>query len=487
MNKKLLLIPLVIFVFLLVYSPHFSYPYPLHADEWYHIYRTRSLLVGKYSFSSLASFEIGYHVFLAFLTKIGLDIVMNYKYLAAIFAIFSSIVLFSFIYYLTKSYWASFFSVIFFASLHSNVNLLGLWFAIPLTLAIPLIYLSIFLFIKGFKEMNNKILLFSYLTFFLLLLVHPVSGFFVFFIFSIYLAVNYKEKMKFLELWKTLSLIPLVLLSSVVFFLILTKRNLSWIISTIVFRSGWTPFEPGTNVNPYIFSLFGKILVISPYFLPLLFGFVPFILSFVGLYFSLKKKDLQVFALWFAFSVFMIFLFVNFNISPFIPYQRMLYYFLLVLSPLAGIGLYEVTKLIRRKFVKTKLILIIILLVLVFLATFYDYGKQPKGLEIYHLIDESDYEASKFLEKQEQGKIISDIIIGSALPALTGKDVLAGWVFLGSDKLREEAENFFVSGCENKKEIIDKYNIKYVYSRYKIICENLKQIYFDKVYIYKAE
>jgi hypothetical protein len=62
--------------------------------------------------------------------------------------------------------------------------------------------------------------------------------------------------------------------------------------------------------------------------------------------------------------------------------------------------------------------------------------------------------------------------------------VFAGLVFTGNDYLRNETTRFFDSDCSIKEKIMDAHGLKYVYSKTRIKCENLGEIYSDDRYIY---
>jgi hypothetical protein len=75
MNKKeiILVILVSVFVFLIVYSPHFGYHFPFHIDEWHSIAEAIKLGKGEYQFighvekgvmKATMGYEIGFHAFL---------------------------------------------------------------------------------------------------------------------------------------------------------------------------------------------------------------------------------------------------------------------------------------------------------------------------------------------------------------------------------------------------------------------------------------
>ena len=89
--KTWIFLIVIVLTFLLVYSPHFDYKYPLHADEWVHIGITQN---PKASYIHL---EAGYHIFLDVVFKI-IDPVLGYKFLPAIFTCLASVILFYFMF-----------------------------------------------------------------------------------------------------------------------------------------------------------------------------------------------------------------------------------------------------------------------------------------------------------------------------------------------------------------------------------------------------
>ena len=192
-----LLVLILIATFLLVYSPHFNYAYPLHIDEWRHISEARKINEGIYP-EGFEALEIGFQLFLSGLYKV-VDVVLIYKFLPALFASIAGLMVFFFVYNLTQKYLPALFSLIFFASLKSNVNIMGLWFFSPLTFAIPLIYLFFWLFSSGVENDTPKKLLYSGGVYILLIFTHPISATFMIPIIIMYSFIKYKF---FIKHWK---------------------------------------------------------------------------------------------------------------------------------------------------------------------------------------------------------------------------------------------------------------------------------------------
>ena len=190
-RRKLLLALGLIFVFLLVYSPHFDYPFPYHVDEWHHITETKRLLEQGYSLG-VGGPELGFNLILLPLYKI-VDLVLIYKFLPALWASLAALALFGVVYKKTgKLFLVALTAVIFFASIKSNVNITGLWFFTPLTFSIPFIYLYIYFFSQGLAKQNKKFILISLAIMALLIPVHAISVLFAVPFLIIYSLIFYR-------------------------------------------------------------------------------------------------------------------------------------------------------------------------------------------------------------------------------------------------------------------------------------------------------
>ena len=485
-----LVIIVLIATFLLVYYPHFSYPYPLHADEWNSINSAEKLLNGEYGVPYAEfgkNFEFGYHASLAFIFLIekvaGISPILAYKFLPAIFAVFASLFLFLLMFKLTGNYFISLFSMVFFASLPSNVNLLGLWFAVPLTLAIPLVYLFFYFFLQEGK----RTLVYSIIILFAIFFIHAPSALILLPVLFFYSVFNYRKILK-----KQL----LVFLPYVIFFFIgfvsmwykTIWKTLSIMLNAIVFKAGDSHIELNLETNPLVYNFFGEKIILSQYFLPLLYGFVPFILVLIGLYYALKNERLRIFAIWLFVCVINLFIFNLLDFTIFARSQRVVYYTLLALAPLSAIGMERIVSYIKEKIRKEnmKKIIAIIAILLVLAASFYNYGKQNKGTEIYYLINEKDFKALTFLKDKENGILIAPLKEAVADYSIAGKKAVAKFYppyEMNENKM--DVERFYASGCEIKEMIIRKYNATYVLSKEKLACE-WKEIYSDERFIYEV-
>jgi len=470
----------------LAYYPHIDYPYPLHVDEWHHIYEASRLAQGEYGLHSLASFEVGYHVFLALLLKLGVNLVLSYKYLPALFAAASALSAFAFVYRISGSFRAGLFSVLFLASLPSNVNLMGMWFATPLTFSIPLIYLALYLFWAGFEDRDTKALIGAVLALMVCLLSYPPSAFLIIIVITAYALLNHDRIGLGRNSAKVLAGSVTALAAVSAAFVLILGKGLGWFAEKLMFPQGWTPLEPGLASNSQGYTILGYWVLVSPYLMPILFGVVPFALALTGLYVCLGRRQTLMLPVWLIYSLATIFVFVNLHFSPLIPYQRMAYFCLLCLAPLAGIGLDASLDYAQKAFKGWNRYASAAAIVIVLYLTFAGYGHPVKGMELYHLIDDADYAAAVFLKGQPQGTVLAIPKTASALPAITSKEVVADLIFVAGEAERKDSSDFFMTDCSGKKTIADRNKLAYVFSQTRFDCPGFSLLYSDGRYVYSV-
>lgn len=465
--QKLILILSLLLVFILVYSPHFSYKYPLHVDEYHHIAKAINFLetgnlnvIPNYQHQPFSpNLEPGFTMLLSVFSFITQNPILFYKFLPAIFAALAAFILFHLMLYITKNFYLAISSVIFFASLKSNINLHGLWFFTPLTMAIPLIFLFILLFLKTLDTKDRRLLVLTIITLLVLFTIHPVSAFLLYILVFLYLLIkkNFKK-----------SILLFILLPPIIIFLLLLLLRdsshpvINLILDWLILEEGWGYIE-------------------IKYLLPGLYNIVPFLLALIGLYPALKNQKARLFIIWFILTAFFIFLFTKFKFSIILPYQRILYYSLLSLVPLSSFGLFFILG-----YIKKYKIIIPIFLLLVGVFSFYNYYNLPEESQLYHVLDDEDYRALLFL-KQYSPKIILAPLPQSAAVYPVSRHYIIGMTqanLLGGERFR--VKEFYEEGCETKNEIIKQFDIKYILSKEGLECELLKKVYSEGNYIYEV-
>lgn len=497
--KKILLGVTLLIIFFLVYVPHLDYPMPLHIDEWHHI--EEGLRLGNYGeyFKFLQAenarrftgLEIGFHFFL-FLVSQFVSLVSIYQFLPALWACLSALVIFYVTYKITDgSFYLGLLSMVFFASIKSNVNITGLWFFTPLTFSIPFIYLFLYFFTEGLSQEKNKYILYSLLIMTFLLPVHSISFLFfapvLFFILLFnypYVAKNYKLIFSFL-------LLPLIGFAFYKFIL-----DLSWAevplhaFEQLQFKYGWGVLEV-ENSFLEIYSLAGYLFAI--------------IGGFCLIYFKQLNKFL-LFLIWPLYALLLIYLYRLTGISFLSPYQRNLYYFALGLPVLSAVGFYfssigvwhfwekfisnkkealsDDKRLIRVSFnfshwqkEAIKYTATILFGATSIFLTFNNYYHLPADLELYHPITKEDYETLQYLSSLPAGNVMATTFVSTAVYPIARKNPVAQPVFYGN---MSDILDFYIKGdCQKKEELIERLAIKYVISPEPLEC-NFKVIHSDK-------
>ncbi len=458
-------------LFLLIYSPHLKNPFPLHIDEWHHITESIKLEKGEYNKGDIVGIKIGFHIVLLLINKFT-NLIVIYKFLPAIWAVLTAMIIFTTTYKLTNNFTIAFSSLIFFSSLKSNVNILGLWFFVPLTFSIPFIYLYIYFFTQGLKIQNKNYILLTLTIMLILIPIHAISVLFAIPILALSTLphLNYiKKEYKFFTLFL---IIPIL---GITFYTLI--RNLS-LLNTITeltsflqFRKGYNPLELDNSFLE-TYSLAG------------------YILAGIGTFYLIKKrksKQYLPYLIWPIYLLFSIAIFRIIEISFLSPYQRNFYYFSLGLPFLSAIGTNYILNLIKTKLKNQnikKLITILIFISIIFLS-FKSYYNIPQQLQLYTIITLSDYNDLLFLENFPSSKVLANPFISTALYSVSNHKPISTIYFYNAQD-RAEVEAFFqIQDCEIKDLIIKKHKPKYIISKIPINC-NYKLLSQKNNYIYEV-
>ena len=462
-NQQRFFIVLVsIFIFLLVYSPHINYPFPFHIDEWHHITEAIKLGEGDYSGGGIG-YRIGFHVFLLGLSYF-VNLISMYQFLPAIWAVFTGLVLFYVVYKKTDNYWIALFSMIFFASLKSNVNIEGLWFFTSLTFSIPFIFLYVFFFTEGIEKQNKKQILMSLAIMAFLVPVHSISVLFAIpflFVYCLFHLAYVKKEWKFFSLFFIIPILGIMLYSLLNHLSFL--KSIGSILGDLQFKKGWGVLE----INNSFFEIYSLI---------------GYLFAFLGVYSIWRVREFRkylAYLLWPVFTLVSILIFKMTGISFLAPYQRIFYYLAISLPFLSAFGLYYLLNLkdnfimnssIRDKEYAKKFISMVIIMLTVLFA-------------VYHLIEQKDYDSLRFLENKSSGKLMAPVDISMASYAVSGKMPVGAMYFYGN---RTKTEEFFSSGnCRFMNEVINQQKVKYVLSEKPIDC-NWNLIYNETNLIYSV-
>ncbi|MBU3907030.1 MAG: hypothetical protein KKA64_02135 [Nanoarchaeota archaeon] len=496
--QVILVIFAFILLFILVYSPHFSYRFPFHVDEWGGILKSMLLADGLYLYG-FAGAEMGFHFFLLILSKF-FNLVLIYKFLPAIWAVLSASALFYTSYKLTDdNFWIALLSVIFFASIKSNVNLTGLWFFTPLTFSIPFIFLYIYFFSQGIQKQNKKFILISLAIMTFLLFFHAISVLFAVPFLVIYALINFnyiKKEYKFFSLFLIIPIAGILFYKYIIMvswssilsqYIIMVSWSsiLSHLVTSLQFRQGWGIGEL-QNLPTEVYSLIGYLFA--------LFGML------IILLYSKNIRKYLVYVLWPAMAMISMLGYKLTGVSYLVPYQRNLYYLAISIPFLSAFGIYYLLKLISayagnlriseksRALLKYAIIAIIVVIVLFF--AFKPYYSSDRRTQLYQLINDKDYKDLIFLSSLqtiEKERVIAPIEISTAMYPISQKIPLSTLNIYTKLSHKEDLELFFeLKDCDKKQEIIQKDNVRYVLSKEKIDC-GWKRVYSENNYIYEVK
>lgn len=486
-SKWILLFVCLGFLFLISYSPHFSYRFPIHNDEYAHIAVTRVFdsYVSEGLFRDMIlhvlhnPIEKGFSLFLWILSWF-FNIVLVHKFLPSLNLLLVGGILF---YFMNKKFgfWFGLFSVLFLGSLKSNVNILGFWFFVPIMFVFGFIYLFLFRLDSLNRNSKSRDYILLVLLLFVIAFIHSSSFLVMFLVFLIWCLFNFKF---IKEGWKKFSWFLVLLIPIITFSYAFLQRGVLSFLNRFIWGSGIVQI----NYNPF-----------------LLFGLVSSLFLIWGYYLCFRKKELLVFRIYILIPLIGIVFFWIFNFSIFSSYQRYLYHFMIASVPLASIGFYDVIKRVFdfiKKYSRNIACIVVITLIIISFAVFYwNYFSIDDNVKLYRLIDEQDYDAMIFLgnyssalfnpDKPRMAEVISPIFPGGAMHAVSGKAGFSG-LFTFADVRNQASIDFFGYDCDGKKDFLGYYtqftNLRYVYSYEAINCDFLDEIYKnEKVWIYQVD
>jgi hypothetical protein len=483
LSKKqyLILSVLLVLVFFKTYSIHNNYPFPYHQDEWQHI--ALSLQANDLGYNRQFNpyldkpnyhfdLESGFHLFLSSLFLMtNLDPILNYQYLAAFFSVLTAASLFLCVLRLSKKQILAFVSVIVFLFLPTNVNILGKDFFVPLTMAMPFIFLFSLYYIESLIEQDLKKFMFSAMLLFLIFLIHPPS-------FIILLVPAFFELMFSLDFVKGIKAKKRIILGIILFILLLffltwrgtlneTKR---YIKDLLIFEQGW-----------------GKLEI--TFFIPLLYGLFNSIFAIIGFIYGYKTK-FRFFVHMAFFSLAITAFFNLFGFTVFVPYSRAVHYAMLSMIPLTALGFnYFLEYLMKSLNIKSDRVVIMLsaFLLFTFLIAISKYDLNVKYSHYTNtVIDDADYRAFLWINENVGANniFVTPYFMTSAVYPISKNKVISLIPAQMEGGPIEDNLNFYTYDCAKKKEIIIASQAKYILSKSRIVCDYLKEIYHNGDYVY---
>lgn len=420
-------IPLLIILLIsayFAYLPHREYQYPLHRDEWDRITLANAFL--KYKTLEFPNPftgegiiknhpEIGFLIFISMFKLIGIDWWPLFRY----FPIFLSVLLTFLTYVLARKLHYGLEAAFFVALIPTTVRYLGPAFFVPVSLALPLIILS--LYSAFFLKRSRYVIIFLISVF--LLYEHPPSALVTFIALFFLLLMEKDVRMFITILLASLTAIPQ-------FLAYIEHEGVEGLIFTAVATFKGVPEE---------------------------FGYIPTALFVLGFFLAIRGWRRYEVVIGFTVTTLfgLIALYRFFNYVPFIYPERVLLYSMLFMSLLAGKGLNWIKN-------KSRIIALFMLLA-IFLLSYQSHINTP----YYHIINEEEFQDFLWIRDNLNGKAVLDPWKAIAFTAVAEKPVYA-IIPAGPDEIMakriEEALKFLRGNCSDVKFLI-KNNISIVYCK----------------------
>ena len=307
---------------------------------------------------------------------------------------------------------AALFSVLFIVLLKSSAAILGPVFLVPLNIGLLFIPVGLWLI-----ELSYGL---YFVLFSSLLIIHPPSG--LAFLLLASLSIFYKRK----NIAKRLGLLVVGGLLALPLY-----------INTFLSKG----FETLDYLNFTIIS--------NPLFIPRFLGYFATALVLIGIYFSLVNKKFELFT-YSVVLLFFIILFYKLKIEFFLPYARALMYLFLIFAVAFGLGAWGLIESAKNKKAKYLIAFVLVFFILIFALP----SKLESNGRFYHIIDEKDYNAFKWIKENTN---ISSIAVldpwkANAFTPIAERQVYSR-VVQGPSALYEsknkETEEFFADECKN--------------------------------------
>lgn len=473
----LLILLLCIFAFYTTFKIRLNYRYPLHLDEWYHLSEITSMELGKGNLVPNTPLRLGFHGFLLFLSNF-FELYEVYYLFASFWAVFTVLVIYFTFKILTKNNYIALLTALIYALVGTNINLLGKDLFVPLTFAIPFIYLIIFFIVYGIENNKVKFFLYGILVALFLLISHPISVSFMIIPMFIYFVIrrDFFLKKKYLLI--------IILTSIFLGFLFFVysfngfDRATRFLVRNLNFKRGWGVFE----YNNSFFELYSPFVYLFMYI-----GLMFFLKSLFERKKTLHKRlkslsqrnDIFLFIILFV-MFFMIILFRVTGNSFFSPYQRNMYYLALMIPYFSALGVINSFKFInsiKDEFLKYVLFFVFVFCLISLIVMPY---KVADNIQLnYKLTEEYIYEISN-IEFKGEGKVIAPPRFLFTLYPIVQKKPLVFTEFYG--KLETVQEFYKCCTCACYNIFLETHNVDTIFSDKPINCD--WEIIRERPYVY---
>ncbi len=440
--------------FCVAFIPHIGYAYPLHADEWMHmtyaetIAQTGSItfpdpFMGQTNINLGDNLWVGHHILWAMFQQVsGIPWIPLFRYFPSI--IFMITVLAVYVLASRQGYGleAAFFTCL----IPTTGGLLGPAFMVPMALAMLFIPMALFVAFN-LRNWPSYLLIFIFTCF--LALSHPPTAIILCIILAPYILINLKDN--------TRHSIGILIALSLPFLL-----PFPWIFQTLLQNTGQLLTPQYTS--PYV--EFPDLLY--------KYGFLPIAFSLIGtivLIMKGGKKHLGL-VLGLALLLIVMLVFIKFHYGLNTVYERGLTAMLLILSVLAGAGLWWLRKFkLPARFLHAHESAIFkngagiacgVMVVLMMAVAV------PMRLDavFYHMIDDNDYLAFTWIKDHvvvDYSSAVLDPWKATAFSAVTMKKALHR-IWINQEPVDDSIYQFLNSGC-NGTTFFEDNKVSFVYNQ----------------------
>ncbi|MFW5746637.1 MAG: hypothetical protein ACOCWQ_03770 [Nanoarchaeota archaeon] len=472
-------------------------------DEWHYIGLSEQLDQGIPIVQSKWAFELGFVILLALLGKI-LELVTWYHVLPLAAGVAVMLILVHH-YARTDDLLSAVLAVLLFASLPSNVNILGTWFFVPSTTAIPFFFLAIFLIHRFFRGEDQRYMFLVIIIGMALFLIHPQT----FLIALLFAVLHYIfQRSGRMTVGKDAPLSH----SRISFLLPPCRTPLSPVsdklrvqvrIASVLLLAGifiyylfWSGFDPigvfglmkGYLVYPESFNQF--TILYNPF---LLWGILQSLFVIIGSWKALRQAD----ALLLPLTVLQGLLLVNIGIflatgySVLAHFQRILYFWMLVSLPVAVQGMRTVvvylsglilrgmsaaarcSSLLRSALAEKEVTIAVAMSMLMIVAftpvVVAGQMRDQFPANVFYPVEWSDYHDISLLRSSKYNLLVmAPLYIGQSVMPISGKRAVVK--IKDGPESREYAQWFYRQDCAGMRRQVEQKCIDVVYSQRELRC-----------------
>ncbi len=493
-QKNLLLVfGLIATVLFAVYSIHINYYLPYHSEEYDHLILAKET-TGEEKVKIGFNWETGFSVFFGILNALLLNNLNEFLiFIPIVFGLIISFSSFLLGRFLFRNSLAGLLFGLFALMIPSNPGIMGLFFAVPNSMALALTPMLLYLFLKG--TTNKKIAILFMILFAFTTIVHPAFTIMLLPIIALYLLLNPKlfKKNQFkiaVGIILLIILLPFFASRIGVEEVSLTHESFTLISKNLERVLVWSSI---TQYNPKFFlSDFLGVYLLA--FSGIGFGLITSMRFLIEL--KRKKGQQSVLEKDFTVSRHQIILpigililgslYLHFNLKDYTfiaPYERMYLTLMLFLLLSAAAGIFLIWKILNKKInaENTKPYSIAVIAVVLFFLSTVPFAQES---ELYKNIETKGVSSIEWIENftEKKSSFIALPKHSIAIKFFTEREIFASPPTRAGIADPFKLEVFFISNCDQKKDAAEKIDADYVFGEKEIDCRFLEKIYDKKEY-----